>query len=103
MAKVEPNTHVVMKCAVGYKNDAGQEQELNIYRANVLVGYDNIIPAIEEKLLGTEEGDTFEIVIPKEQSLGAAHPIYAKILVESVRPATPEDIAAHLAKSCGGG
>jgi FKBP-type peptidyl-prolyl cis-trans isomerase 2 len=103
MLKVGPNTHVVIKYTVRFEENAVPEEKLNVYRANLLIGYDRIIPAIEEKLLGTKEGDIFEIVIPKGQYLGANHPIYARISVEEVRPATPEDIAVRTAKSCSGG
>lgn len=103
MTKVGLNTHVVIKYTVRFEKEADPEEKANVCRANLLVGHDRIIPAIEEKLLGAEEGDAFEVVIPKEQALGATHPIYAQIVVEQVSPATPEDIAAHAANSCGGG
>ncbi|MEW6326556.1 MAG: hypothetical protein AB1487_03025 [Thermodesulfobacteriota bacterium] len=103
MLTVGPNTYVGIKYTVRFEEDADPEDKLNVYRANLLIGYDRIIPAIEEKLLGTKEGDIFEIVIPKGQYLGADHPIYARISVEKIRPATPEDIAVRTAKSCGGG
>ncbi len=103
MLKVGPNTHVIIKYTVHLEENAVPEEKPNVYRAALLIGHDRIIPAIEEKLLGTKEGDIFEIVIPKGQYLGANHPIYARISVEEVRSATPEDIAMRTAKSCGDG
>ncbi|MDD5154454.1 MAG: hypothetical protein PHR03_07310 [Desulfovibrionales bacterium] len=103
MLTVGPNTHVVIKYTVRFEENADPKEKLNVYRAKLLIGYDRIIPAIEEKLLGTKEGESFEIVIPKGQYLGANHPIYARISVEEVRPATPEDIAMRTEKSCSGG
>lgn len=103
MVRIGPNTHVTIKYTVHFGEEANQGETPNVYRANLLIGYDRIIPAVEEKLLGAKQGDTLEIVIPKEQSLGAAHFVCAKISVEDVRPATAEDIAARTAKSCGSG
>lgn len=103
MVKVGPNTHVVIKYSVRFQKDVELEEKPGMYAADLLIGHDRIIPAIEEAILGAKEGDTFEVLIPKEQALGAGHPVYADILVEKVRPATPEDIATHAAKSCGGG
>lgn len=99
--KIGPNTHVVIKYTVRFQERA-EEENPNVYQANILVGHDRIIPAIEEKILGAEEGDTFEVVIPKQQSLGGNHPIYATISVLEVRPATDGELAAR-SKSCGGG
>lgn len=100
--KVGMNSRVVIKYTVRFAEKADFEENPNVYKADLIIGHDRIIPAIEEKLMGAEEGDVFEISIPKQASLGAGHPVYATVSVVEIRPATTGEIAARTAPSCGG-
>lgn len=100
--KIGLNCRVVIKYTVRFDEKAESEDNSNVYRASLIIGHDRIIPAIEEKLMGAEEGAVFEISIPKQASLGTGHPVYATVSVLEVRPATTGEIAARTSQSCGG-
>lgn len=40
----------------------------------ILVGHRNVIPGVEEALLGREQGDRFAVTVPPEQGYGPRHP-----------------------------
>ncbi len=101
--KVGLNTRVLLKYAVRFGAGPDSESDGNVYQANLIIGHDRIVPAIEEKILGAEEGDTFEVAIPGRHSLGTGHPVYATVSVVEVRAATAGEIAEREAKSCSSG
>ncbi|EQD42397.1 Peptidyl-prolyl cis-trans isomerase, FKBP-type domain protein, partial [mine drainage metagenome] len=55
-------------------SEGGQPIESSFERnepLHVLIGHQNIIPGLEQALLGREAGERFNITVPPEQAYGA--------------------------------
>lgn len=69
--------HIENNCMITLSYRIESEHEMAVpypkgpFRMQVLVGYDRLLPALEEALLGMSEGDHTCVVVPPEALFGA--------------------------------
>lgn len=83
--KIEENTVVKINYSFDLKDGDLPGYMKKSFSARFIYGRERILPALEKALVGREEGDEFEVLIPCEQAYGPYNPdLINEIAISSI-------------------
>jgi FKBP-type peptidyl-prolyl cis-trans isomerase SlyD len=68
--KIAPNTFVIIEYSVRLGDGSFVKGENTLASLNFVAGYNQVLPALEHRLLGMEAGDAGDFVIPAAHAFG---------------------------------
>jgi FKBP-type peptidyl-prolyl cis-trans isomerase SlyD len=72
--KISPNTFVIIEYTVCLADGNYVKGENGPVSLNFIAGYDQILPALEHRLLGMNSGDVIDFTIPAQHAFGEHDP-----------------------------
>jgi FKBP-type peptidyl-prolyl cis-trans isomerase SlyD len=72
--RISPNTFVIIEYTVRLADGSYVKGENGPVSLNFIVGYDQILPALEHRLIGLDDGDVTDFVIPAGHAFGEHDP-----------------------------
>lgn len=72
--KISPNTFVIIEYTVRLSDGSFVKGENGPVSLNFIVGYNQILPALEQRILGMTIGDTRDFTIPAKEAFGPRDP-----------------------------
>ncbi len=88
--RIEKNSFVVIEYTLRLEDGSFIKGENGPASMNFIAGYGQILPALEAKLMGLEEGAEKELMIPAREAIGESDPNLIKIMALSDFPAGRE-------------
>ncbi|MCU0586970.1 MAG: peptidylprolyl isomerase [Syntrophobacteraceae bacterium] len=72
--RIGPNTFVILEYTVRLPDGSFVKGENGPVSLNFIVGYNQVLPALEQRLLGMSAGETRDFTIPASQAFGPRDP-----------------------------